>query len=277
MSAPFHISNGVRQGSILSPILFNFYMNDLSYNLNRAKTGCMVGSTVMNHLMYADDCVIFSPSSAGLQHLLSICSAFGEEHDVKYNDSKSVIMICRTAEDRHLTFPVFRLAGNVLNICSKVKYLGHLITDQLTDDDDINRQCRMLYVRANVLVRKFGCCTVGVKFTLFKANCSPLYTAHLWLKYKKASLQKLQVAFNDALRMLLKKPRSTCASELFVSTRVDTLQSVLRKAMFRFICRLNDSVNQVVVVLVNVRYSATRCMSQLWEHWYKCLLKTSHL
>jgi len=34
MSGPFHISNGVRQGSILSPILFNFYTNE-SYKLNQ--------------------------------------------------------------------------------------------------------------------------------------------------------------------------------------------------------------------------------------------------
>ncbi len=57
VSTPFQVSNGVRQGSILSPILFNFYMNSLSKELKMCKTGCMVGSTVVNHLMYADDCV----------------------------------------------------------------------------------------------------------------------------------------------------------------------------------------------------------------------------
>lgn len=76
-----------------------------------------------------------------------------------------------------MAFPDFKLAGNVLNICSVVKYLGHVITDQLTDDEDIYWQCRMLYVQANVLSRKFSCCTDGVKLTLFKAFCSPLYTA----------------------------------------------------------------------------------------------------
>ena len=187
-----------------------------------------------------------------------------------------MIMICRTVEDRHMTFPDFKLSGKVLNICSEVKYLGHVITDQLTDDEDIFRQCRMLYVRANVLARKFGWCTVGVKLTLFKAYCSPMYTAHLWSKYKKASLQRLQVAYNDALRILLKRPRWTSASELFVSSGVNTLQAVLRNVMYRFICRLNDSENLNVVAMVNIMYSDTRCTSQFWGHWYKCLLKISH-
>ena len=146
-------------------------MNDLSNNLSSCTTGCMVGSTVMNHLMFANDCVIFSPSSAGIQQLLNVCSVYGEQQDIKYNESKSMTMICRTMEDRQITFPDFRLSDKVLHICSEVKYLGYVITDQLTDDEDIFRQCRMLHVLANVLARKFSWCTVGVKLTLFKAYC----------------------------------------------------------------------------------------------------------
>ena len=85
ISAPFHVSNGVRQGSIFSPALFNFYKNDLLKQLNMCRTGCTVGRAVVNHLTYADDLVVFSPSSAGLQHLLNICSAYGY---IKYNVAK---------------------------------------------------------------------------------------------------------------------------------------------------------------------------------------------
>ncbi len=77
VSAPFGVSNGVRQGGILSPILFNLYMDELSERLNVCKTGCMIGNTLVNHIMYADDLVVFSPSSAGLQQLLNLCSDYG--------------------------------------------------------------------------------------------------------------------------------------------------------------------------------------------------------
>ena len=126
---------------------------------------------------------------------------------------------------------------------------------------------------ANILSRKFGHCTGDVKLTLFKAYCSPLYSAHLWLNYKKASLQKLQVAYNDALRILLKRPRWTSASAPFVSVRVNTLQANLRNLMHRFICRLNDSENQIFSALVDIMYSDIRCTSRFWGHWYKCRLK----
>ena len=61
LSDHFTVSNGVRQGGILSPYLFNVYMDNLSDKLNSWDTGCVNGSTVMNHFMYSDDLVVFSP------------------------------------------------------------------------------------------------------------------------------------------------------------------------------------------------------------------------
>ncbi len=58
ISQPFLVSNGVHQGGILSPYLFNIYMDDLSKNAFACKTGCINGLVLLNHLMYADDLVI---------------------------------------------------------------------------------------------------------------------------------------------------------------------------------------------------------------------------
>ncbi len=61
VSALFGVTNGVRQGGILSPILFNSYIDNLSKNLKTCSTWCMVGSLSVNHIMYADDLVVLSP------------------------------------------------------------------------------------------------------------------------------------------------------------------------------------------------------------------------
>ena len=50
----FPVANGVKQGGKLSPLLFNVYMNDLSVQLHTKPLGCSLGTTVVNHLMYAD-------------------------------------------------------------------------------------------------------------------------------------------------------------------------------------------------------------------------------
>ena len=272
LSSPFSVGNGVRQGGLLSPALFNLYMDALSRQLAECRTGCMIGNSLINHFMYADDLALVSPSSAGFQHLLNICSEYGVKFDVKYNAKKSVVMICRTKEDRELNFPVFYLSGQILSVCNSCKYLGHIINDKLEDDSDMLRQRRMLYAQANMLVRKFHFCSEEVKVNLFRAYCTPLYTAPLWVNYKKESLRKLKVAYNDALRIFLKKPRGGSASQLFCNYGLTTFQALLRNLMYSFKCRLDGSLNEVITVLVNPRHSSVRYRSHIWKHWYKCLL-----
>ena len=50
MSSVFIESNGVRQGGVLSPYLFNVYMDGLSEMLNTCRTGCYSGFSKVNHL-----------------------------------------------------------------------------------------------------------------------------------------------------------------------------------------------------------------------------------
>ena len=57
-----------------------------------------------------------------------------------------------------------------------VKYLGHFLTNELSDDIDIRRQCRVLNVRGKIVCRKFHTCSVPVKLKLFNSYCSSLYT-----------------------------------------------------------------------------------------------------
>ena len=121
---PFPVTNGVRQGGILSPVLFNLYMDDLSRALEVCKTGFMVGDRCINHLMYADDLVIMSPYSAGLQQLLRVCSDYGLQYDIKFNVKKSVVMIARTKEDKKLCLPSFYLSRQELKVVAKTKSPG---------------------------------------------------------------------------------------------------------------------------------------------------------
>ena len=54
-SPDFLVGNGVKQGGIISSILFNIYMDDLSMHLNSSGIGGYLGTAFINHLCYADD------------------------------------------------------------------------------------------------------------------------------------------------------------------------------------------------------------------------------
>ena len=85
LSQSFGVSNGVRQGGILSPYLFAVYIDQLSKDLNRVPAGCYIGNTLVNHIIYADDICCFSPSVAGLQDLLAVCDSFSYKNGIVFN------------------------------------------------------------------------------------------------------------------------------------------------------------------------------------------------
>ena len=50
-----------------------------------------------------------------------------------------------------------------LHVVATYKYLGNYISDDLSDDDDFNRQRRTLYVQGNIILRNFSMCSIEVK------------------------------------------------------------------------------------------------------------------
>ena len=72
-SKPFHVSDGARQGGLLSPYLFAVYLDDLTNEPKNIKAGCYIGEVLLNHLMFADDICVFCPSVRWLQRKLDVC------------------------------------------------------------------------------------------------------------------------------------------------------------------------------------------------------------
>ena len=123
------------------------------------------------------------------------------------------------------------------------------------------------------LIRKFHMCTYDVKVSLFRAYCTPLYTAHLWCKYTKTSMSKLTTAYNEAMRRLLRIPRNDdySASGMFVRARVPACEGVIRNLIYKFMQRIEKSRNSIINVLVDPTKSSTRYTSHLWKNWYQRL------
>ena len=79
-SDSFTISNGVKQGGIISAPLFAIYIDPLLEKLNNTKEGCYIGNICANAFAYADDIVLLSPSCTALRNLINICEIYAIEY-----------------------------------------------------------------------------------------------------------------------------------------------------------------------------------------------------
>ena len=262
LSPKFNVSNGVRQGGILSPLFFNLYMDRLSVTLSETKVGCALGKTMVNHLAYADDLVILSPSVKGLQKLLNICSEYGEEHDIMFNHTKTECMYFPVKGRALINIPKVFLNAHLLRWVTKYKYLGILLTDDLSDDCNMLRQRGICYARSNSLIRNFSLCSPNVKVKLFKAFCCIMYCCQIWSQYKKDTARKLQVGYNHAFRRIMKYDRTCSASGMFVANGVMSFNELWRKSVYNFKQRVTKSNT----FIVNHVYNFTRTTSKIWKN-----------
>ena len=88
VSESFSPHNGVKQGSILSPMLFALYMDVLIEKLKNLGYGCNIGTKYYGALAYADDLILLSPSVKGLQEMINLCESYGKEYNVTFNEEK---------------------------------------------------------------------------------------------------------------------------------------------------------------------------------------------
>ena len=70
VSEPFSIANGVRQGRVLSPILFTVYIDDLLHQLEQSGVCCYWGHQFVGAVCYADDLALLAPSPSALRLML---------------------------------------------------------------------------------------------------------------------------------------------------------------------------------------------------------------
>ena len=156
------------------------------------------------------------------------------------------------------------LGSVVLDNVNKIKYLGQIITADMTDDADIARQNRNLCAQGNMTIRKFHMCSLDVKIKLFESHCSPLYCAHLWWNYKKGTMTQFAVSYHSLLKRVIGLSKFESTSATCAIFRVQSCASVIRNLIYRFLKRVevsdNALVNATVTSDVKFRSSIRRAL-----------------
>ena len=93
-----------------------------------------------------------------------------------------------------------------------------------------------------------------------------MYTAQLWWNHTVASFHRLNIAYNNVLRRLHRRPRFCSASGLFAECQIPNCKAVIRNLIFRFMTQLDLSTNSIISTIL---VSYIRWTSRIRRHWVK--------
>lgn len=123
LTEPISIKRGVHQGSVLSPLLFNIFINDIGDDLLLDDAPILHDSNI-SHLLYADDLVLLSTTEIGLQSNIDRVNTFCKRWGLAINKDKSKIMVFsktgRVPRDKFR----YNLGGEEIEYVNHYKYLG---------------------------------------------------------------------------------------------------------------------------------------------------------
>ena len=122
-TTPFTSNLGVKQGCVLSPLLFNMYTSDLPDIFDVSCDAIDLYDVKLNCLMYADDLILLSESASGLQCCLNKLQEYCSRWKLTVNIDKTNIMIFNKG-GKKIKAPPFLYNGNKILVAQRYCYLG---------------------------------------------------------------------------------------------------------------------------------------------------------
>ncbi len=128
ISRKFMTHRGVKQGCILSPKLFNLFINDIPDIFDRTCDPVHLGNEELSCLMYADDLILMSETKEGLQNCLNNLEEYTLKWNLKINLKKTQVIIFQNGGYKG-QLPTFYFGTTQLKIVKEYKYLGTIISN----------------------------------------------------------------------------------------------------------------------------------------------------
>ena len=124
ITKPFRVNQGVKQGCILSPLLFNIFLSDLPDALNYGDTRPvkMNNTLTMNSLIWADDLLMLSETENGLNTMLKNLKTYTEKNLMQVNLDKTKCMIFN--KTGRVMPRSFHFGEKKLEMVREYRYLG---------------------------------------------------------------------------------------------------------------------------------------------------------
>ena len=197
---------GVSQGDVLSPNLFNFFINDLPNYLLSSQDPVYLNNKRVDCLMYADDVILLSSSAAGFQQKLDSLQVFCEDWCLSINIDKTKVFIFNKA-GRLVNTHRFVIFGNVVSCTNSYKYLGILFSASGTftpaKKQLYDKAVKALYSLKRTILSLNP--SIFTSLHIFDHTVKPilLYGSEIWLSFYS---EKLHIHFCKYILGVHKKP-----------------------------------------------------------------------
>lgn len=245
----FEIPAGVPQGSLLSPHLFNMFINDIPKPKH-----CRLA-------IYADDTALYSSvMTPNLNSLITIIEnglkeieTFFNGWRIKINDSKTEAILFSHSTIMQREKQKFKIKhnNNELQWKTAVKYLGVMMDQKLLYRSNIDylinkakKNIAVLYP----LLKKRSKLNFHSKLTIYRSYIRPIitYACPVWSNTAKTHMNKIQVLQNKSLRMVLDAPYITKIEKLHRDTQIPFIENYIKKLTINFYKKLTISDNKLI-------------------------------
>ena len=212
ISCIFTMVNGVKQGAVLSALLYCIYVNGLFEKLRFKRAGCWMGSTYLGILGYADDNLLLAPSRQALQEMLLTCELYAKEHNLQFstneNPTKSKTK-CLAFLKKQRIIPEMRLNGRNLPWVKSGIHLGNTVENDINGMKQDTRVKRAGYIQKNnELNQEFRFAHPRTKFHLNAVYNSHFSGSSLWNLFGK-EVKMMETSWNLSFKIKYDLPLLT--------------------------------------------------------------------